>query len=179
MGLLPFTTSMLQFSILLWIVTHLWMKSNFLYYGYKNLGKLTTATGASEIKFDSHLNWPDYYIQRLLSVILDLTRWCNHRVCWVFLSSRRRRVYVVVQERWQQLNFFLCGATAADNSLQKCEVQFLETETISDNVLLFNNTRDLGSNVRNAQYLCAESYYPLRVVLSSVLHNTLWIFRSS
>ncbi|CAY69930.1 Hypothetical protein PAS_chr2-2_0006 [Komagataella phaffii GS115] len=77
------------------------------------------------------------------------------------------------------IEFFLCGATAADNSLQKCEVQFLETETISDNVLLFNNTRDLGSNVRNAQYLCAESYYPLRVVLSSVLHNTLWIFRSS
>ncbi|ANZ78128.1 BA75_05274T0 [Komagataella pastoris] len=60
--LLVLTDLTLQFTIILQIITNLPMKSVYELW-YENLGLVTTATGVSNINFDTDLSWP-YYIDR-------------------------------------------------------------------------------------------------------------------
>ncbi|ANZ75537.1 BA75_03324T0 [Komagataella pastoris] len=137
---------------------------------------MTTATGVSDSNFDTNLSWT-YYIDR------------NYRgniESYVNATVEYEGFFQAPVDDEYELSFsntdynaisFLGSAPAADQFLKKGEVQFLKLETSFDHALLFNNTKDLGQTISTTQYLFANNYYPLRVVLAALSQHALLDFQ--
>ncbi|CCA41169.1 Putative flocculin [Komagataella phaffii CBS 7435] len=149
---------------------------SFLSYGYENLGLVTTVTGVSDINFDTDSNWP-YYIDR--DALGNTGSYVNATIEYEgFFRAPVDGEYVFSFSSTDYNSILFVGSpAAADQALQKREVQFLKPETSPDYVLLFNNTRDLGKTVSTTQYLLADQYYPLRVVIAAISQHALLDFQ--
>ncbi|AOA64949.1 Putative flocculin [Komagataella phaffii] len=148
---------------------------SFLSYGYENLGLVTTATGVSDINFDTDSNWPSYIDRNALG---NTGSYVNATIKYEgFFRAPVDGDYEFSFSNIDYNSILFVGSAAADQALRKREAQFLKPETSPNHILFFNNSRDVGQTISTTQYLSADSYYPLRVVIAAVSQHALLDFQ--